>query len=298
MSLFHYKELFQGSQEPDRIDGIGKLLQHHRHGHRVGINFNAAVDLLRQNNTQRTAWVIASAFHYLQDALDLSVHFGEPEANWVRNACYSILANWNQIGQNRNFQFTYNQSYASEWRIMQNLDVKQVVRRTQEWCPALARELAYFRVYLQPGIYGYMIQRDSTRPILKALAILQAGQDRILDLLQEKAAGSGLTDVTVNSTNITISLWDHGSEDGDLIQVFLNGQMMWQQIRLTKSRINLQLSMGGWENLIEIKALNEGSQSPNTASIAISNVIQGRAQQEWSLKTGQIGRLRVSVKAY
>lgn len=299
MSLFHSNELRGGANAPDGINGLGKVVQHHRHAHRTQINFEAAVRFLRQKQNQRAAWVIASAFHYLQDALDLSVHFRGAYVEWVRYACYSILANWNWVGRNRNFQFTYNTTYKNEWGAMQNLNVKQVVRRVQQWCPILARELSTFRNYLRPGPNGYLVQQDATRVFLKALAILQAGQDRILRILQDEASDTGLSDVTVSSTRITISVWDHATEDGDLVQISLNGQMMWPQIRLTKRKINLQLPIRpGVSNLLEIKALNEGSQKPNTASIQISHVTRGKHQQQWKLKTGQTGRIRIFVPGY
>ena len=298
MSIYHTNELRQGANAPDGITGLGKVIQHHRHAHRVQVNFDAAVKFLRQKNTKRAALIIASAFHYLQDALDLSTHFRGNYIEWVRYACYSILANWNWVGQNRNFKFTYDQTYGVEWRAMQNMNVKQVVRRVQQWCPVIARELGYFRNYLRPGPNGYSIQQDATRPFLKALAILQAGQDRILRILQDKASDSGLSDVSVNSTRITISVWDHGAEDGDLVQISLNGQIMWPQIRLAKRKTNLQLPLRPGNNLLEIKALNEGSQTPNTASIQIGNVTRGRSQQQWKLKTGRTGRIRMFVQRY
>jgi hypothetical protein len=298
MSLFHPNELRRGANAPDGISGLGKVVQHHRHAHRTLQNFNATVSHLRLKNNRGAAHTIASAFHYVQDALDLSVHFRGAYVEWVRYACYSILANWNWVGQNRNFQFTYNQTYKTEWAAMKNLNVKGVVRRVQQWSPIIARELGIFRNYLRPGPNGYLIQQNATRPFLKALAILQAAQDRILRILQDELSDTGLSDVTVNSIRITISVWDHATEDGDLVQVSLNGQVMWPQIRLSKGKTNLQLPIRPGNNLLEIKALNEGSQKPNTASIQISHVTRGKHQQQWKLKTGQTGRIRIFAQGY
>ena len=106
---------------------------------------------------------------------------------------------------------------------------------------------------------------------------------------------SGLTDITVNSRVITVSVWDHGSIDGDRVNVYLNGRLISNNLMLKRNRTNIRLNLSTGSNVVEIKALNEGSQSPNTASMKITNVVQGKSQQKWGLKRGQTGRMRIIV---
>jgi hypothetical protein len=106
---------------------------------------------------------------------------------------------------------------------------------------------------------------------------------------------AGLTDITVNSRVITVSVWDHGSIDGDRVNVYLNGRLIRSNLLLGKSPINIRLNLYTGSNVVEIKAMNEGSQSPNTASIKITNVVQGKSQQKWQLKSGQTGKMRIRV---
>ena len=109
------------------------------------------------------------------------------------------------------------------------------------------------------------------------------------------AGGSGLTGIAVGRNTITISIHDFGSVDGDRINLFLNSRLIARNIKLTKKRITFTLNLPQRMNVLEVEALNEGTRSPNTASIEISNVIFGRRQQEWRLKTGQRGRMEIRV---
>ncbi len=101
------------------------------------------------------------------------------------------------------------------------------------------------------------------------------------------SGGGGLTDVNVSSRNVTITFWDHGSEDGDRITLYLNGQPLRSNIALTKSKQSFQVHLSSGANKFGVKALNEGSVSPNTASVQVSNVTSGRPIQVYSIKTGQ-----------
>ena len=105
----------------------------------------------------------------------------------------------------------------------------------------------------------------------------------------------GLTDVRVSRNIITVSVWDHSSVDGDRVDIFLNGRLIRHNIELRKQKINFNLQIGRGANTLEVRALNEGSSSPNTASMEISHVIQGKKRQQWKLKTGQTGRLRINL---
>ncbi len=101
------------------------------------------------------------------------------------------------------------------------------------------------------------------------------------------SSSQGLSDVTVGSRNVTVSFWDHGSEDGDRIDINLNGQPLRQNISLTKAKQSFNVTLQSGTNQFGVKALNEGSASPNTASVEISNVTSGRAVQVYSIKNGQ-----------
>lgn len=80
---------------------------------------------------------------------------------------------------------------------------------------------------------------------------------------------------------------DHEYVDGDRVQVMINGKVVARQITLSGSFQPVLVTLEKGENRIEIKALNEGTSSPNTAEFVIyddmGNVI---TQNRWNLATG------------
>ena len=106
----------------------------------------------------------------------------------------------------------------------------------------------------------------------------------------------GLSDVTVNARRISITLTDDGSlVDGDRVDVFLNGTKVIDNHTLVGGAGTVfLLDLLPGSNTLQVTALNEGTSSPNTAQLAISNVTVGAALQSWRLLTGQSGSLVIS----
>jgi hypothetical protein len=104
---------------------------------------------------------------------------------------------------------------------------------------------------------------------------------------------SGLTDVTVNARHISITLIDDGSlVDGDRVDVFLNGVKVIDNHTLAGGAgtvFSLDLLSGS--NELRVMALNEGTSSPNTAQLRLSDVTVGAAVQSWRLLAGESGSL-------
>jgi hypothetical protein len=102
----------------------------------------------------------------------------------------------------------------------------------------------------------------------------------------------GLQDITVDSRTVTLTIWDHGSEDGDIVSIYLNGnRVAGGTIRKAGSNLRLQLNPG--PNTLTVRAHNEGTSSPNTAAVKITNVVRGPNQQSYSLKTNQQGFFQI-----
>jgi|GEM_PF-4238466 len=104
----------------------------------------------------------------------------------------------------------------------------------------------------------------------------------------------GLSDVVVTQNGITMKLWDHGSEDGDIVDVYFN-RTFYRRVPLTKAGTVLTLNLPKGATTLTIKAVNEGRSSPNTASIQISHVKQGKNSQRWNLKTNQQASMKIFV---
>jgi hypothetical protein len=104
---------------------------------------------------------------------------------------------------------------------------------------------------------------------------------------------AGLTDVTVTASRISITLTDDGSlVDGDRVDVFLNGVKVIDNHTLAGlAGTTFVLDLLSGSNELRVTALNEGTSSPNTAQLAISDVVVGAALQSWRLLTGESGSL-------
>lgn len=83
----------------------------------------------------------------------------------------------------------------------------------------------------------------------------------------------------VSSREITISVWDHGTIDGDIVSIYVNGEEVIMEQTLqgpgNKFVVNTTLQFEGYNYLL-LYAHNEGRISPNTASMAIDDGINVR----------------------
>ena len=112
----------------------------------------------------------------------------------------------------------------------------------------------------------------------------------------EASGGDGLSDVTVNSRTIDITLTDDGSViDSDTIDLYLNGTLIVNDHVLAEAGTVFSLLLEAGTNTLEVYAVNEGSVSPNTALLEMSNVTTGAASQQWRLSTGEWGSLVITA---
>ncbi|HAK44718.1 MAG TPA: hypothetical protein DCO79_02190 [Spirochaeta sp.] len=108
---------------------------------------------------------------------------------------------------------------------------------------------------------------------------------------------SGLSDITVSTPGIEITLTDNGSViDGDTVSIYLNSTVLAENHVLNEypgTIMNIDLLPGS--NTLSITAVNEGSVSPNTAEIMFTDVITGESTQQWRLNAGETGTLFISA---
>ncbi|MGF1558024.1 MAG: hypothetical protein ACFCUL_02965 [Flavobacteriaceae bacterium] len=81
-----------------------------------------------------------------------------------------------------------------------------------------------------------------------------------------------VNELEVYSDQITISLWDHGRVDGDIVSIYLNGEAIVSKYTLTyrKKTFKLQLDASKPNDLF-LYAHNLGKSPPNTVSIEIKD---------------------------
>lgn len=67
------------------------------------------------------------------------------------------------------------------------------------------------------------------------------------------------------------ALKDFGDPDGDVVRIWLNGEIIIDAINLESGFREIKLDLRNGQNLLVIEALNEGIVSPNTAQFTIFN---------------------------
>lgn len=79
-------------------------------------------------------------------------------------------------------------------------------------------------------------------------------------------------ELTFDSENITIKIWDHGRQDGDIVSIYLNGSPVVSKHYLTyyKREFKVKLSPNKSNDLF-LYAHNLGDAPPNTVSVEISD---------------------------
>ncbi len=91
--------------------------------------------------------------------------------------------------------------------------------------------------------------------------------------------------VYLSSRDVTISVWDHGIIDGDVVSIYVNGELLIDEETLNgpsdKIEVNTTLEYNGY-NYILLYAHNEGSISPNTAAIRIDD---GVSTEDFTLES-------------
>jgi hypothetical protein len=109
---------------------------------------------------------------------------------------------------------------------------------------------------------------------------------------------AGLTDLAISGTTLSTIFRDFGLEDGDVIEITIQqlGRVLFTQtLTLTNAGTAIETNMRRGVGVVNIKALNEGFASPNTAEITIDNVTDGDSVQQYSLRTGENATLRVQT---
>ena len=76
-------------------------------------------------------------------------------------------------------------------------------------------------------------------------------------------------EIIVKSKNITVEYWDGYTEDGDSVNIYLNGIPIVKNALLTKAKKSMNISLNKPQNYIILEAINLGTEPPNTASMNI-----------------------------
>jgi hypothetical protein len=78
-------------------------------------------------------------------------------------------------------------------------------------------------------------------------------------------------DFTINweGNKLRLFIWDANMEDGDKIELSVNGNIILDDFETTNKRKKVKYKLAEGENIIEIKATNLGTSPPNTSRIEL-----------------------------
>jgi len=78
-------------------------------------------------------------------------------------------------------------------------------------------------------------------------------------------------DFTINweGNKLRLFIWDANKEDGDKIELTINGNIILDDFETTNKRKKIKYKLAEGENIIEIKATNLGTSPPNTSRIEL-----------------------------
>ena len=103
--------------------------------------------------------------------------------------------------------------------------------------------------------------------------------------------------IIVNSLSTTLRVWDHASEDGDIISVYVNGQWVIENKVITNAGETITLPLLFGDNDIVFYAVNQGDSGPNTFSLEFNDGISSTNQtRKWDMTTGETRAIRVRAQ--
>jgi hypothetical protein len=85
----------------------------------------------------------------------------------------------------------------------------------------------------------------------------------------------------IHAGNIVMKVWDSEAEDGDVIQVYFKGKLVADNLAILNTPVEYKLGyLSRGEYLIGVNALDEGSSSPASVHISLSD---GKAENEFGM---------------
>ena len=96
-----------------------------------------------------------------------------------------------------------------------------------------------------------------------------------------------LGDFKTKAKKATFMYRDHEFVDGDMIRIYVNGEIAIPRARLEGSFRGFDLPLQDGFNKVDFEALNQGTSGPNTAQLNIYDEVGNLlASYEWNLLTG------------
>jgi hypothetical protein len=115
------------------------------------------------------------------------------------------------------------------------------------------------------------------------------------EILERYRSDSFLGEFRTGSKIVKIACRDHEYPDGDLVRIWLNGEVAINRILLESDFREVYLDLQDGINKVEIEALNQGESGPNTAQFVVTDD-SGKVvtNNSWNLTTGVKAKLIIT----
>lgn len=115
------------------------------------------------------------------------------------------------------------------------------------------------------------------------------------EVLEKYRSDSFLGEFRTGSKIVKIACRDHEYPDGDLVRIWLNGQVAINAILLESDFREVYLDLNDGINKVEIEALNQGESGPNTAQfVVVDDNGKVITTNKWNLTTGVKAKLIIT----
>ena len=75
----------------------------------------------------------------------------------------------------------------------------------------------------------------------------------------------------VKNNTVRVRVWDNGTIDGDILTLFVNGEMILENYRATRRKHETIIKLDKPTNYLILHAINVGSISPNTVAVSVDD---------------------------
>ena len=76
--------------------------------------------------------------------------------------------------------------------------------------------------------------------------------------------------LVTSENTISVCIYDKNRLDGDVVSIYINGELVKENITVTKTKYEFTITLQEGSNLIVMEAINLGTVPPNTAGISIT----------------------------
>lgn len=110
------------------------------------------------------------------------------------------------------------------------------------------------------------------------------------ELKARRPGGLAVGMCQTTAERVVARVFDHGSPDGDRVDFSLNNEPFRQNVTLPgpSDAVELTVELDDGPNYLGARALNEGTSSPNTATVVIQPCRNGQPEVfKWDMKRGE-----------